>query len=85
MHTGKRLKIPLVEESSHNWAKSDRHYDLNLEGRPTKVLKRFVDTGTKRNWWSAKTLRESKEFRFLVKLAWGQKFLDDLDKRSKEE
>lgn len=85
MHTGKRLKIPVVEESSHNWAKVDRMYDLNLEGRPTKVLKRLVETGTKRKWWNPKTLRGSKEFRFLVKLAWGQKFLDGLDERSKEE
>lgn len=80
MHEGRRIKIPVVEESSHEWKKFARIDNADLEGRPLKVLKKFVDDGVEREWWTGKTLRESEAFRKLVELCWGKEFLENLER-----
>lgn len=80
MHKGKRISIPVVEESSHGWHKFAKMDSLELQGRPTKVLKRFVDVGVEKKWWDGKALRESKAFKSLVVLVWGKEFWERLER-----
>jgi len=51
MHQGRRINIPVIEESSFNWVKFARFDSLSLNGRPSKVLKKIIDLGFSRNWW----------------------------------
>lgn len=95
MHKGRRISIPVVkengediaipsiEESGHNWRRFAVINSEELQGRPTKVLKKLVDTGTRRNWWSKESLRKSEAFKSLIRLAWGQEFLDRLERMSR--
>ena len=90
---GKRLKIPIIKEtlldiptieetSKGNYSKFGLVTTANLEGRPTRVLKRFIDTGIERHWWNKKS------FEKIVELCWGKDFMEDLkamDKRRVEE
>lgn len=78
MHKGRRIKIPVIEETSHKWKKVANLNDLSLEGRPTKVLTKFIDTGIDREWWTGRRLRESEAFKKLVVIAFGQVFWDKL-------
>lgn len=77
---GEDIAIPLVEESAHNWRRFAVIDSEELHGRPTKVLKKLVDTGTRRNWWTRESLRKSEAFKSLIRLAWGQEFLDKLER-----
>jgi hypothetical protein len=71
MHQGRRIKIPSVEESSHNWVKFAKMQDLNppLAGRPTKVLKRLIDLGFQKNWWNEKIFED------LIIFGWDREYL----------
>jgi len=80
MHKGRRINIPIIEESGHNWRRVARIDSEDLQGRPTKVLRKFVDTGRRRHWWDPASLRTSKEFRWLIKIVWGEEFLRQLEK-----
>jgi len=84
MHKGQRLKIPIVEKSNHEWHKFTTYNALELEGRPTKVLKKLVDTGLQEKWWTTKSLRNSEAFKKLVIICWGEAFWKHLEEMEKE-
>lgn len=54
MHQGRRISIPVIEESSHEWKKLARIDGTDLQGRPSKVLKKFIDLGFAHGWWDSK-------------------------------
>ena len=80
---GEDISIPVVEESSHNWRRFAVIDSEELQGRPTKVLKKFVDAGTRRNWWSKESLRKSEAFKSLIRLVWGEEFLEQLERHNR--
>ncbi len=70
MHRGRRINIPVIEESSFNWVKFTKFNSLKLCGRPTKVLKRIIDLGFQRAWWDGKIFED------LVVFAWDRGYLE---------
>jgi len=58
MHKGRRIQIPTVIETSHQWVKFAVLNNTGLNGRPSKVLKKFIDFGFQREWWDAKIFEE---------------------------
>ena len=56
---GRKIQIPVIKESSRCNGKKPVWVSVgNLEGRPTKVMKRFVDLGFSREWFNAKLFEE---------------------------
>ncbi len=81
---GRRISIPRIEDrSKHNTRFAILNNELN--GSPTKVLEKFVDTGFKGDWWTKEGLRESKAFRRLIELTWGKSFLKNLERIRREQ
>ncbi len=69
----KRIKIPKIEETSRgNFNKFGLITTADLEGRPTRVLQRFIDTGIERHWW------DKVSFEKVVEHCWGKEFVEDL-------
>jgi predicted chitinase len=70
----KRLKIQQIEVTSRdNYSKFGLVTTADLEGRPTRVLKRFIDTGIERHWWDKETVFEK-----VVVACLGKKYVEDL-------
>ena len=70
---GRRIKIPKIEETTRgNFKKFGLVTTADLEGRPPRVLQRFISTGIERNWWNKEM------FEKVVEVCWGKQFVEDL-------
>jgi len=52
--TGKRVRIPVIEESNCSFSRFAKINGGELDGRPSKVAKRLMRMGFLREWWGEK-------------------------------
>lgn len=65
---GRQIKIPYIQSYDGNGVFTMENA-LPLRGRPSKVLKSFVDFGFQKEWWDAKIFED------LIVFGWDRDYL----------
>ena len=56
--SGKRIRLPAIEESNCSFSRFAKINDVELGGRPSKVMKRLMRIGFLREWWGEEIYEE---------------------------